>query len=387
MATIGVDVTALSVSASGGIGSSQYETMRSLEALGSAHRFIAYAATPPVVPFTQRPLDIDWPVRLGSGPVARSNILWMQTGINRLLREDGVDLFWSPRHLLPLRAPGGVALVATIQDFWHLYHPEHQPLVNRTLNRILIERILKRADRIVTTSSAVADDAFNQYGVTRERLTVVPLGVDTSRFTPAPDSVRTETLSRLGLEAPFVLAMDVYNPRKNFARVLEAFAALPASAQGGLSVVGLGKPRASAQHAAPAEVAARLGIAQRVRILDDVAAEDLVALYSSALAFVYPSVYEGFGMPVLEAMACGCPVIAADRSSLPEVAGGAALLVDPDSTASIAEAIQIVLAEPAERDRLIRAGLIRAEAATWRKTAEGMLRVFDDVLAARKARS
>lgn len=384
VATIGIDVTALAVRASGGIGASQYATMRALAALDADHRYIMYAATPPVIPFTAEPLDLPWELRLGTGVTTRSNILWMQTGINRMLREDQVDLVWSPRHLLPLRARG-VALVATIQDFWHLHYPEQQPLANRTLNRLLIEQILRRADHLVTTSAATARDATEHYGVSAERLSVVPLGVDRAQFHPVGAESAAPVLERLGITGPFLLAMDVFNPRKNFGALLQAFALLPVERRDGLQVVGLGRPRRTAGNAAPTAQAARLGLAERLVLPGDVSFNDLLALYSSATAFVYPSVYEGFGMPVLEAMACGCPVITATTSSLPGVAGDAALLVDPASPTAIAAATCRLLAEGDLRARLADAGARRAAELTWDATARGMLAVFDRVLADRRS--
>ena len=184
MATIGIDVTALSTPASGGIGTSQYRTMRALAEIESAHRFVMYAAKPPVIPFSDTPLDLPWELRLGEGPMTRSNILWMQTGINRLLVADSVEAFWSPRHLLPFRARG-VATIATVQDLWHRHFPEQQPLLNRTFNSMLIERIIKTADRIVTTSQATADDVVKFSHADVGHIDVVPLGVDTSEFAPA----------------------------------------------------------------------------------------------------------------------------------------------------------------------------------------------------------
>lgn len=384
MATIGIDVTALATSASGGIGSSQWATMRALARAGSEHRFIMYSTAKPLVPFTEKPLFLKWPVRLGTGLTARSNIVWMQTGVNRLLAADDVDLFWSPRHLLPFRARG-VATVATVQDFWHLHFPEQQPPLNRTMNRLLIGRILKHADHIVTTSQAVADDALAHYSVPRTRLTVVPLGVDPAVFRPLSGEEVARVLHRY-VPGAYLLALDVYNPRKNFAVVLEAFSRLPEELRRTRHLIALGRPRASAESAAPQRLAEQLGIADRVLFAGDAPLEDLVALYCGAEALLYPSVYEGFGMPVLEAMACGCPVVTADRSSLPEVAGGAAILVDPTSAEAIAAAIQTIAGDAAFRGELVQRGGQRAAALTWDATAAGMLAVFDRVLAARAGR-
>jgi alpha-1,3-rhamnosyl/mannosyltransferase len=382
MATIGIDVTALAASASGGIGASQWATMRALARADSGHRFVMYSTRTPVVPFTDQPLYIKWPVRLGSGLAARSNIVWMQTGINRMLRRDSIDLFWSPRHLLPFCARG-VAKVATIQDFWHLHHPEQQPFMNRTLNRLLISRILKRADHIVTTSQATADDAIGHYGVAAERITVVPLGVDPVVFRRLSGEEVARVLERYGVPGRYLLALDVYNPRKNFSAVLEAFSRLPEDLRTSLQVIGLGRPRASAENTSPMELAEQLGIGDRLILPGDAPLEDLVALYCGAEAFLYPSVYEGFGMPVLEAMACGCPVITSDSSSLPEVAGGAALLVDPSSAEEIGRAVITITRDATLRGQLVQLGGQHAAAMSWDATAAGMLAVFDRVLASR----
>jgi glycosyltransferase involved in cell wall biosynthesis len=380
MAIIGIDVTALSTPSSGGIGTSQYQTMLALARLDTPHEFIMYAAAPPVVPFSERPLDVPWRLRLGHGPFTRSNIVWMQTGVNPLLAQDGVDLFWSPRHVLPFRARG-IKRVATLQDFWHLHFPGQQPLLNRTANRILIDRILRVSDHIVCASQATADDAIARSSRVRERITIVPLGVDVATFRRLDEPSIAATLERLGVRGDYLLSLDVFNPRKNFANVVRAFSALPAEERRGLSLVGIGRRRETAADVGPREIAAAHGVADALVLLDDVSFDDLVALYSGALALVYPSVYEGFGMPVLEAMACGCPVVTSDRSSLPEVAGDTALLVDPESPEAIAGAIRILATEPTRRSGLVVAGLERASAFTWERTATEMLDVFDRVLA------
>lgn len=380
MAIIGIDVTALSTPASGGIGTSQYQTMRALAELPQEHHYLLYAAAPPLIPFTREPLDLQWKLRLGSGQTTRSNVIWMQTGINDLLARDGVDLFWSPRHLLPLRAHG-FAKVATIQDFWHRYFPDQQPWLNRTMNRELIARVIAQSDRVVTASQATADDVMRFHSVAASRIDVVALGVDTTQFAPSTHAESEAVLTRLGITEPYVLSLDVFNPRKNFSAVLEAVSRLPEKTRSGIAVVGVGRPRKTASEVDPYARSVALGLSEHVRILDDVDAGDLQALYSGALAFVYPSVYEGFGMPVLEAMACGCPVITSNRSSLPEVAGDAALLVDPTSADEIAAAITLLLEDGDKRRHLRAAGLARAAHFTWRRTAEGMLASFDRALA------
>jgi len=382
MATIGIDATALAIPACGGIGASQYHAMRALAELDTPHRFVLYAAGPPLVPFSGRPLDLGWPLRLGTGLAVRSNILWMQTGVNSLLAADRVDVFWGPRHLLPFRARG-IAKVATVHDFWERYYPGQQPWPNRTANRVLMSGVMAHADIVITPSAATARDAARFGGVAPGRLRVVPWGVDPSVFRPLHAAQIAAVLARLGVESPYLLSLDVFNPRKNFGAVLEAVSRLPQGSGRPLTVVGIGRPRKTASSATFRAQAVSLGLRARLRVLDDVGSEDLVALYCGALAFVYPSVYEGFGLPLLEAMACGCPVITSDCSSLPEVAGDAALLVDPLRPGRLAEAIARVATDPGEHARLAAAGSARVFKFTWRRTAEGMLAAFELALAAR----
>jgi glycosyltransferase involved in cell wall biosynthesis len=381
MATIGIDASALSVSACGGIGISQYQTMRALAELETPHRFVLYAASPLVVPFSRQSFDLPWQVRVGSGPLALSNIVWMQTGVNRLLAEDHVDVFWGPRHLLPFRVRS-VSRVATVHDFWGWYYPRQQPWPNRIVNHLMIARVLAHADVVVSPSVATARDAERFGSVVPGSVRVVPWGVDPAVFRPLPAERIAAVLARVGIKSPYLLSLDVFNPRKNFSAVIEGVSRLPEETRRALTVVGIGRPRRTAARVDPAKKAEALGQRGRVCLLGDVGPEDLVALYSGALALVYPSLFEGFGMPVLEAMACGCPVITGDRSSLPEVAGDAALLVDPASTEQLAQAIALVATDTGERVRLVGAGRARAEGFTWRRTAQGMMEAFESALAA-----
>jgi glycosyltransferase involved in cell wall biosynthesis len=381
MATIGIDATALSTSACGGIGTAQYQTMQALARLDTQHRFVLYAATPPVIPFTRRPLDLPWPVRLGSGPLTRSNIVWMQTGVNRLLANDGVELFWGPRHLLPFRAQG-LRNVATLHDFIHRYYPEEQAWPNRLANRLLIARSATRADVVVTPSASLAAEAAHFLAVDRARVRVVPWGVDSEVFHKRPDEDVATLLGSLGIEMPYLLCLEIYNLRKNFRAVLEAVARLPNATRRSLTIVGLGRRRKSAYGVDVEDSAKALGLAAQMRLPGDFSQRDLAALYSGAAALVYPSLYEGFGLPVLEAMACGCPVVTSNRSSLPEVAGDAALLVDPESPDQLADAIARLAGDTAERARLVAAGRQRARLLTWELTAQGMLAAFDEAMGA-----
>ena len=377
---LGVDITPLQTASSGGIGTSTYETLEALAGIPGIE-IVLYGTAPPLIPFSARPLDLDLPVRLGSGGLARSNIFWLRYGVSSLLARDGIDVFWGTRQVLPA-LPSKAALVATLYDFWHVHHPQQQPLLNRTLNRYSIATTMKRGDVFSAISFATAQDARRLFPQAAHRVEVNLLGVDTKVFAPAPPRQVETRLEALGVNRPYILLLDVYNQRKNAEAVLQA----AASIAGGFEIVALGRSRSTAERVDVAQKAEALGLSPRMKLLGDVPFDDLRALYSGALALVYPSVYEGFGMPVLEAMACGCPVITSNRSSLPEVAGDAAMLVDPTSAPEIAGAIASLVSDADQRDRLRLAGLARAELFTWRRTAEGMLGSFERALDARGSR-
>lgn len=372
---VGVDITPLQAFAPGGIGTSTYSTLKALAELEGVDLCL-FGTRPPVIPFTDIKLDLPLPLKLGHGLLARSNIAWIQYGMRELLERNRIDVFWGTRHVLPRNAPG-VARVATAYDFWYETHPEQQPFVNRTLNRYVTSSFMSDADVVTAISDAIADQARRLFPGAADRVRTVLLGVDGRQFAKrTPDEVE-RVRGRLGLQGDYVLALDVYNPRKNVAAILDALAGLAAGSRS-LELVAVGSPRKTATEIDVAAKATALGIGNRVRFAGDVGQDELAVLYSGALALVYPSFYEGFGMPVLEAMTAGTPVICSNTSSLPQVAGDAALLVSPSGADEIARAVEQLLSDDPLRARMIEAGLARAHELTWEATARGMLHAFED---------
>lgn len=380
---LGIDITPLQVVSPGGIGVATYHTVREL-AKQDGLDIVLYGRSAPVVPFSGEPLDLGLELRSGSGPLAAAgNIAWLQHGVAPILRKDRIDVFWGTRNVLPRRAPR-VARVATLYDFWHVRHPEQQPLLNRTLNRSVIEAAVRDADVLTAISDTTAGEARDLFPDAASKVRTVHLGVDPAEFFPADESEVARVRTELGVEGRFVLAIDVHNARKNFPLLLEAAARIAGSAPE-FRIVAVGEARATARDSGVAEHAQRLGLSSRVTYAGDLAPSDLRALYTGCAAFVYPSVYEGFGMPVLEAMSCGAPVLCSSTSSLPEVAGDSALLFDPSSADELASVLARVLSDPAETERLRVAGRWHAASFSWERTAAGMRAAFEDALAARRA--
>jgi len=287
-----------------------------------------------------------------------------------------------PQGLVRVR---GVATVATLYDLIPLRHPDaHYPLrrLDARLGYARYLHELQRVDRLIAISEATKQEAVERLRIPPERIAVTPLAVDERRFYPRSTEEVDRALARHGLRRPYVLHVSASNYHKNTDNVAQAFdlfagQAGPGGAEHTLVIVGSWSPRALAGLRAAYP---RLVESGRLRVLGFVPDDDLPALYSGAGALVYASLVEGFGLPVLEAMRCGCPVLTSGVSSLPEVAGGAALYVDPYSVEEIAAALGSLAAQPDLRAALARRGLQRAEGFTWRRTAEATLRVYEELL-------
>jgi glycosyltransferase involved in cell wall biosynthesis len=285
-----------------------------------------------------------------------------------------LDLIHSP---LPAAVPptrAGQKLVVTVHDVAFLFHPEVYPAKWRTMYRAALRRIERSADGILTVSRHTADDLVRRRHVDPARIHVVPLAASL----PATPSDVEETLARLKVRRPYVLFVGTLEPRKNLVRLVRAYRRAVAAGAGHALV--LAGPLGWGRHPLLTELE-REGPGS-VILTGETRPEDLDALYRGADLFVYPSLYEGFGLPVLEAMSRGTPCVVSTASSLPEVAGEAAVPVDPRSTAGLAQAMQRVLGDPALAGRLREAGLARAASFRWEATATRTLEVYRRVLEA-----
>ena len=288
-----------------------------------------------------------------------------------------LDLFHATDFVLPPSRARRKLL--TVHDLAFLFYPDAaMPSLHHYLN-IVVPRSVRRADGVIADSQHTANDLAEQWQVSPDRITVVQGAVDHSRFHPITDAARLEQVRRrYGLEGrPYILALSRLEPRKNFVRLIEAFA--QARAEGKLPhrlVIG-GK-----QGWLYAPIYARvqeLGLGEHVHFPGFIAEEDLPAVYSGAAFFAYPSLYEGFGLPIVEALACGLPVLAGDNSCLPEAGGPGALYVRAEDTQSIAAGILRLGTDAALRAQLAAAGQSHALQFTWERSARQLLAAYQTV--------
>lgn len=290
--------------------------------------------------------------------------LWQQT-IALLQLE--ADWYLANFFLPPLMPCKGMVAV---HDLSFRAHPEYFPRSIAEYMRWLTCWSVRKAHRILTGSEFSRQELLRFYSVNEKKIVAIPYGVGSEFLSAADEADRTAdqgVLSRSGIDAPYILALGNIHPRKNLARLLDAYLQLQQRRDSIPAMVWAGLQRWES-----GELVERARAAG-VILPGFVAQKDLPALYRQAVMLVYPSLYEGFGLPVLEAMACGTPVITSGTSSLPEVAGEAALTVDPTDMADIAQAMAELLDNISLRNRLREEGIERARQFTWTRTAQRLL--------------
>ena len=349
-----------------------------LRRIDAPERIVAYMSrlhAPGTLAATSR-----FALRLSPLPTWRPavRILWEQFLWPGLLLRDGIDVVHGPAHALPLGWPG--RSVVTIHDLSFLVDPTTFHLANHRYLQTIVRLSVRRATRIIAVSESTRRDIIRYLGAAPERIDVIHEGVSAEFHPRAPDELAAFR-AKHGLMDAFILFLGTIEPRKNLPRLLEAYAELRRRGRVELPLVIAGGEGPGA--AATFLRCESLGLQGSVRFVGFVPEEDKPLWYNSAHVFVFPSQYEGFGLPVLEAFACGTPVVASDRSSLPEVVGDAGLLVDPFDTTALAEAMTQVIEDANLRHRLIAAGQEQAARFSWTAAAEKTLDVYRAVHAER----
>jgi glycosyltransferase involved in cell wall biosynthesis len=332
-----------------------HQLIQALLELESPHRFRLYFRESPTAGSFAR-------ADLRTIPFPR---LWTHLRLSWEMARRPPDILFVPAHVLPIAHPR--ASLVTIHDLGYLHFPETHPRLQRLYLDLSTRWNAHTAAHILADSEATKADLITQYATHPDKISVAYPGYD-SVLAPVDDPVRIKTTkARYGITGDYFLYLGTLQPRKNLARIIDAFAATETKA----SLVLAGK-RGWLYDDLFNQVN-RLGLEKRVLFPGYVLKEDKAALLSGALAFVFPSLYEGFGLPVLEAQTCSCPVITSTTSSLPEVAGNGALLVDPHDDFAIATAMQRIATEPALREMLIERGFANVRRFSWVACAQTVL--------------
>lgn len=365
---IAVDMRAL-VGTPSGIGFFTQSLLLHLAELGTA-RYTGMSHRPITEPLALAGAGVE--LESHGGPWG---VWWQQLILPRRLQRGDIDLFWSPITILPVRIP--VPAVVTIHDLTTLLQPQTHRLKVRLSVLPFLGKTIERARSIAVDSLATANDVRRHYPQCRDRLEIVYPGID-PEFHPATDSRIAAIRRKIDCEDGFILYAGTLEPRKNLHVLLSAWEQLRRDRPTTPPLVFAGpygwRSRALMRRI---EALREAGL----RYLGRVPRAQLVELMQAATLFVYPSLYEGFGLPPAEAMACGTPIVASNRSSLPEVVGEAGLLVDPNDTEALARAIRRILEEPALAEDLGEQGRRRASRFSWRKAARAMDRLFEQALA------
>ncbi|HSL23359.1 MAG TPA: glycosyltransferase family 1 protein [Vicinamibacterales bacterium] len=292
------------------------------------------------------------------------------------LRRHKVDLLHEPHYVLPPLIP--CRAVVTIHDCIHLRFPQYLPSrLAHAYARTFLWTATHQADKIITVSHASKRDILQYFRIPPEKIEVIYNGISDRFRTPPSDEQMERVRQRYQLIDPFVLYAGNIRPHKNLERLIDAFYELRGEGFGHLKLLIIGDE--ISKYATLRRAVHRHKLHKHVRFLGFVSDDTLAALYRLAAVFVFPSLYEGFGLPPLEAMASGTPVVTSNVSSLPEVVGDAALLVDPYDTAAIGGAVKLVLTDETLREDLRRRGFARAAEFSWARAAERVRAIYAEV--------
>lgn len=377
MATIAIDYTP-AYDQGGGIGRLVRDliTALALEDSVTPYRLFVAGASHSQLPPSPGPNFTWYPVPLSAEWMAR---LWQRARLPLPVNwlTGSIDLYHATDFVLP-PVGRGIKTILTVHDLSFMRVPETAAPNLRAYLNVVVPRSVLKADHIIADSQATKDDLCALYGTSPDKITVLLSGVD-PRFTRVTDQTMLKSVrDRYGIgEQPYIFCIGTVQPRKNYSRVIQSLAALRAEGLDLQLVIAGGKGWLEDEMYRTLQ---DTQMQNYVHLIGFAREEDLPALYSGAALTAFPSLYEGFGLPILESMACGTPVVTANVSSLPEVAGDAALLIDPYDMPALTNAIRQLVTDDALRRTLIQRGYEQVKQFTWAKAARQLRAVYERVL-------
>lgn len=364
------------------VGSGQYafEVIRNLEKIDDKNEYTILLPGKPLN-------DLPKPRKYWKYKLLKPSRLWTRITLpaSLYLSKNKPDLIFSPTHYIPRFSP--VKRICTIFDLAYLHFPELFPKKDLWQLKNWSKFSIENADKIFAISEFTKKDIVKNYGINPEKIVVTPLGYDNEVFKPVNNKQKIKSaLEKYAIKKVFIIYIGTIQPRKNLVRLIEAFSRVGGGQDfrgESLQLVIVGKTTEEGRKGWMFEdilkAPRQMGIEEKVNFTGFVPVEELPSLLSGATAFILPSLWEGFGIPVLEAFACGTPVITSNVSSLPEVVGEAGLLVNPYSLDQIEQAIRTVTTDKKLRTKLSKLGLNQAKKFSWEKCAKEILRTFDQV--------
>lgn len=367
--TIGVDGSRAFTKNKTGTENYSYQLLKNIASIDTQNRYLIYIKTN-----QKKEVDsIKWPGNFEFVEIKLPR-LWTQVGLAWRTFIDKIDVLFVPSHTLPLIRPANLKTVITVHDLGAEYLPALHQFKQVLYLRVMTHYQLKTASRIIAVSEATKEDLRRRVGIKNSRIEVIYEGIDNKVFKKLSNDLLRSILNKYKLQKnKYFFFVGTIQPRKNLERIIKAYARfLQDNPDYQLILAGGRGWDSEAIYSLPKE----LGIEESVRFIGRVTDEDVVGLYNGATALVYPSLFEGFGLPIIEAFACGCPVITSNTSSMPEVAGKAAILVDPYNIEGIYKVMEQLASRDVLRYSLIKKGSLRSKDFDWKVAAEKTLEVI-----------
>src|SRR3989344_2906987 len=355
--TIGYDASRAFIRNRTGTENYSYQLLRALAEIDQKNTYKVYV----------RPgfsLEEKWPSNFQFS-VLNFQYLWTQIGLGLQTFKEKLDVLFVPAHTLPIIHKPGLKTVVTVHDLGAEYLPKMHQLKQQLYLKYITKYQLTSATKLIAVSKATKGDLVKKVGIDPKKVAVIYEGFNRD-FKPAKTDIKSYS------KEWYYLFVGTIQPRKNLERIIEAFSRQTSVLR--LLIVG-GKGWLSDDIY---QLPKKLGIEERVKFLGHVADEELAKLYSGAEALLFPSLFEGFGLPILEAQACGCPVITSNLSSMPEVAGKGALFVNPYSVDEIEGAMEKVMKDSKLKENLIKEGYKNIKKYSWKKCAKETLSIYNE---------
>ncbi len=348
------------------VGSSEFcfQILSQIPKIDKTNNFSIFLPVKPTVDLPERTKKWEY-------VVFSSKKLWTLIGLSKVLSKYKLDVFFSPTHYLPFRTSS--PSVISILDISYLYFPGLFKKKDLYQLKLWGRYSIKKAKKIITISNFSKNDIIKMYKVNPDKIAVVYPGIKENLGSNNSNLDMKDLKDKYGIASSYILFVGTLQPRKNIVKLIEAFSKLEEKIE--LVIVG----KKGWQFDEILDAPKKYGVEGRVKFLDSVTDEELPNFYKNAVCFCLPSLYEGFGLPILEAMQYGCPVATSNISSLPEVGGDAAVYFDPEDSEDIAKSLKSLIQDPKLRDKLIKRGHEQVKKFSWEKAAKETLKVLEEV--------